>query len=421
VERISIEAAIETTRKLLDDVVFMCENRTKQTYFTRSGKLDFKGIVAFILNFVKKSLQLELDLFFKQIKCSEERISKQAFSEARKKINPQAFIKLNDALINWFYAEDDYKTFMGYRMLAIDGSYFEVNNSKKMRTTFGFLDNKNSCVARALTSSIYDVENNMMIVSKIGSYYDNERDYAIELIEKLKRIGIKKDLFLFDRGYPSRQLISYLEGNKLKYVMRVPSNFLKAVKKATASDQIITLEIEGEEIQVRVLRFMLDSGIEEILLTNVMDTALGVDEFKEIYFKRWRIETKYDELKNKLQIENFTGDSFIVVEQDYYASMYLANMIAIAQINATSIIQETDKTKTFKHNRKINTSILIGKLKGSFISILLQDDPRKRLNLINEILREICRNVTIIRPGRSYERRTSLRSNKFSLTRKAVL
>ena len=44
----------------------MCETRMKETYFTREGnnKMIFRSIVVFILNLVKRSLQLELDDFF---------------------------------------------------------------------------------------------------------------------------------------------------------------------------------------------------------------------------------------------------------------------------------------------------------------------------------------------------------------------
>jgi hypothetical protein len=37
---------------------------------------------------------------------------------------------------------------------------------------------------------------------------------------------------------------------------------------------------------------------------------------------RWGIEMKYDELKDRLQIENFTGTTKIAIEQDFYSTIY---------------------------------------------------------------------------------------------------
>ncbi|MDR3542036.1 MAG: hypothetical protein P4L69_13860 [Desulfosporosinus sp.] len=57
---------------------------------------------------MKKTLQIELDLFFETIKGVENGISKQGYSEARQKISPTAFIKLADATMPWHYGDDDY-------------------------------------------------------------------------------------------------------------------------------------------------------------------------------------------------------------------------------------------------------------------------------------------------------------------------
>ena len=77
-------------------------------------------------------------------------------------------------------------------------------------------------------------------------------------------------------------------------------------------------------MRLRAIRFMLDSGEEELLITNIDEKRVQTHEFKALYFKRWGIETKFDELKNKLQLQKFTGDTPLSVEQDFYATMYLS-------------------------------------------------------------------------------------------------
>lgn len=418
----TIKEAIELTNRLLDDIIFMCEARTKSTYFTRSGKMKFKSIILFMLNFIKKSIQIELDDFFKKIINKQNAaITKQGYSEARQKISPKAFIKMADNITNWYYGDDNFKKFRGYRLCAIDGTVLEINNSERLREAFGYVENKSMKVARALASAIFDIENDMILTAKITKYTTSERDLAVDLIEQLKSIGLKNDLILFDRGYPSTKLISYLDSNKIQYLMRVSSMFLKEVNDARKEDQVIKINVDGKSIKIRVLKFMLDSGIEEVLITSLQDKDLGINEFKELYFKRWDIEVKFNELKNKLQIENFTGDTPVAVEQDFYAAMYLTNMVAIAKAEATQKIQEKGEVKELKYQYKVNTNILIGKLKDSLVLMLMEANQRKRSKMLSKIMQEISRNSIPIRPGRSNKRKASFRAYKYPLNQKKGL
>ena len=286
-----LSEGIKITSAMINDIIFMCENRIKQTYFTRIGnnKMTFKSIIVFILNFVKKSLQLELDNFFNGVNGTNFNVTKQAFSEARKKILPDAFIKMSNEILKWFYKDTDFKRYKGYRLLSIDGTVLEINNSEKLRDEFGFIENQTLKVARARAAGLYDVENDIIIASVIGKYKEHERAQAKELINKLETLGFLNDLILFDRGYPSREFIAFIESKKINYLMRVSGAFLKEVVNVKNSDQIIETKYKGKIIKMRVVKFELDSGITEILITNVFDESFDVSDFKELYFKRWGI------------------------------------------------------------------------------------------------------------------------------------
>lgn len=401
----------------------MCESRMKETYFTRIGnnKMTFKSIIVFILNFVKKSLQIELDNFFSGINGTNFSVTKQAFSEARQKISPTAFIKMSDGIIKWFYRDTEYKRFKGYRLLSIDGTVLEINNTEKLREEFGFIENQSIKVARARASGLYDIENDMIIASVISKYNSSERDQAEDLINKLEDLGFANDLIIFDRGYPSSTFISFIEKKKIKYLMRVSRHFFKEVVNAKASDQVVEVKYRGKFIKMRVIKFQLDSEVTEILVTNIFDESLTVSDFKELYFKRWGIEVKYNELKSRLQIENFTGETPIAIEQDFYATMYLSNMVALAKMDADASIKEKNKDKNLKYEYKVNTNILIGKLKNSLVLMLLEKSAWKRSRILKKIMKEISRNIIPIRPGRRYPRRMAVRANKSPLnTKKSI-
>lgn len=171
----------------------------------------------------------------------------------------------------------------------------------------------------------------MIISSKFTHYRCGEREIAENLIDQMVNLGSYNDLILFDRGYPSKDFITFIESRKLKYLMRVSSGFLRVVVNAPKADQIIEVKHIDKILRMRVIKLELESGIIETLVTNLFDEDLSLTHFKELYFKRWGIEVKYNEIKNKLQVENFTGQTVIAIEQDFYATMYLANMVALAK------------------------------------------------------------------------------------------
>lgn len=415
--------AVEVIQSLLDDFIFMCDSRVKSTYFTREGnnKLNFKSTILFMLNFVRKSLQFELDHFFEMFKNEEFAISKQGFSLARKKIKPEAFIKLHDTIVEWFYNKNDYKTFMGYRLCAIDASILEINNSKRLKDAYNSAKGTSVELARAMASSIYDIENNIIVKAIITKCTSAERDVAKQLVEMLKESGLKNDLILFDRGYPSIDFFFYLMSVGIKFVIRIPSINYKKMIDPTLPDQYITFEKKKETIQLRMLRFKLDSGGEEVLITNLIDDAMDVQSFKSLYFKRWGIETKYDELKNKLQIQKFTGDTAASVEQDFYASMFLSNMASLVKQEADEMIAKEYEHENLKHEYTVNTNILIGKLKDKLVQILLEKSHTSRKTMYEKLMKEIIRNRSPKRPGRRYIRRDSLKANKNCLNQRPCI
>lgn len=415
-----LKIGIEASSEIISDIMFLYKFRMKETYFTRMGssKMKFNDIILFILNFVKRSLQIELDDFFKKTSKGDITITKQAFSQARQKVSPEAFIYLLDGVNKKFYEQVPFNKYRGYRLLAIDGTVIQIHNSEKLREIYGYIENQNAKVARAQASALYDVENDMIIASKITSYGTNEREIAKEMITKLCELGTCNDLILFDRGYPSRDLIKFIEENQLKYLMRVSNAFLKGVVNAPNKDQVIEVKYKNTLLKMRVLKFPLNSGITETLITNIFDEDFSVADFKELYFKRWGIEVKYNEIKNKLQIENFTGETPIAIEQDFYATMYLANMVALAKMDANEIIEKEYENKGLKYEYKVNTNVLIAKLKDTLIMMLSINNPWKRSRMLKYIGKEIKKNVIPIRPNRSFKRKVRKDTQRVNILNK---
>jgi hypothetical protein len=239
----------------------------------------------------------------------------------------------------------------------VDGSDIALPKMPGLLEAFGGTG-RNADSPSAKISSLYNVLNDFVVDAGIGRAGASERDFALEHVEKLRDIrpDVKK-LLIFDRGYPSAALIHELEVRGLYFLMQVKSKWNREVDETTTVDSLI--KVDGTLI--RVIKFQLPSGETETLVTNLFD--LPVEEFPELYFKRWPIETKYDVVKNKFALENFTGYSKNVILQDFWAVMYLTNLASVAREEANALAQKDRADKNNKYTYVPNMNQVIASLK----------------------------------------------------------
>lgn len=57
------------------------------------------------------------------------------------------------------------------------------------------------------------------------------------------------------------------------------------------------------------------------------------------------------------------------IEQDFYATMYLSNMVALAKKDSNQAIEAKYHNMDVKYEYKVNTNVLIGKLKYTLITL----------------------------------------------------
>ena len=228
---------------------------------------------------------------------------------------------------------------------------------------------------------------------------------------------IWKELILFDRGYPSFELIKELLEAKIHFLMRVRSKFSIVIDKLSEGDHFIDLEHGGEKIYVRVIKFQLDGGEKETLITSIKEKKIRIKAFKALYFKRWPIETKYDNVKNKLEIENFSGRLVDNIRQDFYATMILTNLATDFINEAQEEVEENQKGKENKYEYKINVNHTIGVLKDRLIQTLCERDSKRRKEMFEEIIYLLQKRIIPIRPKRSFPR--TRRKAKFHHNKKS--
>lgn len=176
----------------------------------------------------------------------------------------------------------------------------------------------------------------------------------------------------------------------------------------------------GQVISFRVIKIIVDMET-EIIITNLTKSELSYSDSIDLSYKRWGIETKFNELKNRFEIENFSGQKPLIIEQDFYATVLLSNIAAIIANEATENIRKINASKHLKYSYKINKNILIGKLKNTLIEMFLQDDQNIFLNLYEKLMYEVQRNTIPIIEGRNFKHKRGLRSNKYPQTYRRAL
>jgi hypothetical protein len=405
----------------------LLENCRKQEKdFTRNRSLTFVNLAVFIINFVKKSLQLELYNFADFFSLPS--VTKQAFSKARNKLSPVVFTLLNQKLLEEFYSDNTIRTFKTLRLLAIDGSTLRLPHAAELYETYGS-DTTNNSGPLAKVSVMFDVLNHVALHGTIGNIYASEREMALEHIEQLSQKNYNnesfEDLLIFDRGYPSLGLLFVLHGQKKHFLIRIQDSFLAEINdaiKSGSNDSIVTIlaftksrrpnaRLEkylpnlqrDAALQLRVLVFDLGNGKKEYIITSLIDQKLfSYDDIFTIYGLRWNVEEGYKFYKNITEMENFSGKSKIAIEQDFHATIFAGNISALLMLEAQDEIEEIQSKKILKYKYKINRNILVGTIKNEIMDVLMGEQD---LNEYCENLKtRIKKNLVPIRPGRKFPR-----------------
>jgi len=377
----SANEVMDYTQEQLRSLLFRHSHKTAPEYFTRESLLDFQNTALIILNMVKKSIKVEVMEFFYQTDKKVEAPSRQAFSQAREKLSYTAFKDFFENTCEVAIKGEGSREYKGYRLFAVDGTSFIVGELNKLAGYFGLSTTlKDKAMCRI--NGVVDVLNECIVNASVSPFCVGERALAIEQIEQLNGVG--NALYLFDRGYWSPKLVSDIVDNGQKFLMRLASN----------TGKISVSDIDGNEL--RRYEFILQSGEKEILLTNISEEEMTDAEIAALYAKRWGVETKYLELKDRLQIDKFSGVSVNSVLQDIYSTLYISNLVAFICFEADEVVRKRTEGKGNKYGQKSNRTTCISTLRRRFVEICLIEDPELSSAALKRLVNDISKDVTYV-------------------------
>lgn len=397
---------ISCIRSMLSSPAFLEQHRI-DAHFVRKRKLSMQHIIYYLLYTNKSAMHLNRTRICQDLSEIDfpSDVSKQAISKARKGILPSLFHELFRLTVRSYYQMvDSRKTWNGYHLFAVDGSKLQLPNSKDIRSVFGSRFNTSDptqVYSLALCSTLYDVLEDIIVDASIYPDLSSERNAVYEHLNATLDLDIfHNSILIFDRGYYSAQIYCDFYNRGLLCLMRVKESLKITRSDSDDSIQFIKDPVSGLDVPVRVIRVVLDSGTVEYLVTNVFDPSITPEMFKQLYFFRWKIESKYNELKNQWGLEEFSGSASLSVMQDLFINMMYSNLSSIVKKDADIRIANSSRPDN-KFAYQANRAFIIGEIKY-LLPRMLCGSFRKWM--VTDLFLSAAKVKSQIQPGRKYKR-----------------
>lgn len=346
--------------------------------FTRDRKLKLETVINLLLCMEAGSLKDEL---YKYFDLNLDNPTASALIQQRQKIKIEAFEWLLKKFTN---KTRQNKTYKGYRLLAVDGSSAPISYDKKDIETYIDLNTHKGHNAFHL-NAVYDLlEHTYEDIIIQGEAKMNENGAFNDFVDKYND---EKAIFIADRGYESYNSFAHVIENKQKFLIRVKDihsktsltrslnlnnqsgEFDLVINRILTSKQTNEIKSQPEkykfipnnqrfdylnkefpcyEIKFRIVRFKLSNGNYECIATNLSNEEFSVEEIKELYNKRWGIETSFRELKYAVAMNAFHSKRRDLIKQEILIRMLFYNF-------SERVIQNIKlKQKKRKHKYQIN-------------------------------------------------------------------
>ena len=244
---------------------------------------------------MRMSVQAELDTFFAHLRQQAQlvhAVSEPAFAQARAKLPLTAIARLNDWLIARAAQDGFVPRWRRLRLVVVVAS--------TMRFGLRASHVKRAALADQILLGLFLPGPDLMLAASLHSVHERgERQFLFQHLDRLS----PDDLLLLDRGYPCRWLVAVLNQRTIKFCMRVDNSSgfacVRAFMRSDALEQVVVLparnkrdaldyECPRKPQRVRLVRNVLPSGEQRVLMTNLFDDKLYPAAcFAGLYHKRW--------------------------------------------------------------------------------------------------------------------------------------
>lgn len=394
--------------------------RVNPSDFTRQRQLPLPRVAVLILRGHKVSQQNALNKVFTELDSASSVPTGSAYCQARQKLRPELFAQLNQQTVTDFYtlSSDDasLSRWHGHRLLGADGTTLNLPDTPETRHTFSVVANQHTDYVQATAVVLYDVGNDLGLAASLGPL-SGEKGPLFQRLWKDTQPG---DLLVLDRNFADYEIITRAIKDGRHVVIRCPRQFkaVKAFWDSAATDRVIELSapdaaglrelvrqgVLPPKIHVRLLKFRLPSGETEVLVTDLCDpTTYPQADFFPLYGRRWGQETYYDRFKHIFEVERWSGQSVLTIQQDFFGILFLSTLESVLAQSAQSTLAERDELRQPETKAQVNRAVSYVALVDHVVALLLDPQLSSAETLMH--LHELfLLNPTRQRPGRRVPR-----------------
>jgi hypothetical protein len=236
---------------------------------------------------------------------------KSSITEARQRIGCGVMSRLFHQVVRPCATVETPGAFLaGLRLMAVDGTVFDVPDTVANTRVFGYPATRPGTVAafpKVRLVLLVEVGTHLIVDALMCPYRMGER----VRVKKLLRTCTQGMLLMWDRGLHSYAMVQATLSQKCDYLGRVPKNVKFQVEKVLEDGSYLSSiapdgkskKKGGTKIRVRVIEYTIDTDSDSEpqiyrLLTSLTDTALFPALLLATqYHRRWEVENTIDEMK----------------------------------------------------------------------------------------------------------------------------
>jgi len=258
-------------------------------------------------------------------------VSKSSISEARSKLSWQALRDLQArCCLPLATAQEHPEAFyQGLRLIAVDGSCFELPDEADNAEAFGYPGTKHGVTGypQARCAVLVECGTHAVLAARLGAYRESEWSLARELIEQMPA----DTLCLADRGFCGYEHWKSAVASGAQLLWRMPRSLTLPEYERLADGSYRSALYRSRDdrrdrrdgLPVRVIDYTLTGSDEPFyrLLTTLQDeTTAPAPELVQLYHERWEIEGVFDELKVHQTAKRRTlrSKTAALVRQEFY-------------------------------------------------------------------------------------------------------
>lgn len=416
----------------INDVAKNSEKYVVGNHFTEQSNMSLADWGVFLSFKEDRTLQSDIENYITNYKPELDIPSKQFISSQRTYIKPVFFQDISKKyleLIDYKNDNQTFKTFKGFRLLAGDGSDFEIPDFPETREEFNIKDTpKYRKPAMCKFSSVQDVLNGFILDGIVDDYKAAELPLMHQHLQNIENMIVPaKTIWIFDRGYTAMELYARIIEMNSYFIVRLrKDSYKEEMKTIIDEDSPISLNIDGNRlkkfhdtelkniyskkwtINLRIVTITNNNGEKYSLLTNIPKEVLNTNEIGEIYKLRWGIETNYNTMKNRIYIENYSGKRRICIEQDIYSKFLKFNIFNYLKIKFNKLIKIKKEKQGDYRQYQVDQANLIRNLKDKLLSILLSKSKKIREKLVKNFHKSCMRYPNRVRKNKTTPRKKKL-------------